>query len=134
MKTIETQGKKLIYVTACGRSGTTIFGYLLGNVRGVIDLGEVNEWLRFNGKPNGFGAGTENHDFWDHVMARFIDNWGSVPDFDALRQLQRRVDYHFAMMGQIISGYAYRARECKEFRFFCEPFIRRFSMPAMRIT
>ena len=117
MNYIDTKGKKLIYVTACGRSGTTILGYLLGNARHVLDLGEINEWLRFVGRPNGFGPDTENYQFWDRVMSRYVELGGRL-DFDRLRQLQRRVDYHYAMLAQLATGYRFRSKECAEFRVF----------------
>ena len=114
---IDTKGRRLLYVAACGRSGTTILGYLLGNAKGALDLGEVNEWLRFDGRPNGFGPGTENYAFWDKVMTLFVGYYGR-PDFARLRQLQRQVDYHWAMLGQVTSGYRFRQRQCAEFRVF----------------
>lgn len=117
MNYIDTKGKKLIYVTACGRSGTTILGYLLGNARHVLDLGEINEWLRFQGCPNGFGPGTENYQFWDRVMSRYVE-LGGRRDFVRLRRLQRRVDYHYAMLTQLATGYRFRSNECVEFRVF----------------
>lgn len=117
MNYIDTKGKKLIYVTACGRSGTTILGYLLGNARHVLDLGEINEWLRFAGRPNGFGPGTENYVFWEGVMSRYSELGGSQ-DFDRLCRMQRRVDYHYAMLAQCATGYRFRSDESVEFRIF----------------
>lgn len=117
MELIDPKEKKLIYITACGRSGTTILGYLLGNTKDALDLGEVNEWLRFDGKPNGFPPGTENYAFWEKVMSRFIEYHGK-PDFDRLRFLQRHTDYHYSLFGQVVTSYRLRQRECQEFRRF----------------
>lgn len=117
MSFIDPKRKRFLYVAACGRSGTTILGYLLGNARGALDLGEVNEWLRFEGRPNGFGPGTENYAFWDQVMTRIIENHGPL-DFNALRLLQRRVDYHYPMFGQLFTGHRFRQQEYERFRVF----------------
>lgn len=110
-------GKKLLYVTACGRSGTTLLGFVLGNIQGAIDLGEVNEYVRFRGRPNGFEPGTTNYEFWDRVLIRLRSKIGE-PDFEGLEHLHRAVDYHLAMLAQVLTGGGYRGKSVVQQRAF----------------
>ena len=84
---------RLIYVVGCGRSGTTILGFCLGNAAEAIDLGEVLDFARFRGEPNGFEPGTENHLFWERVCSHLHDDprW---PGFEKFSALQARFDRH----------------------------------------
>lgn len=77
--------KKLIYIMGCGRSGTTILGFVLGNGKGCLDLGEVTDYLNRDGKPNGFGLETTNGKFWASVTQAML-----AEDSDIFRD-QRKV-------------------------------------------
>ena len=88
--------KRIIYVLGCGRSGSTILGFCLGNAENTLDLGEVIEFTRFNGRPNGFTGSTENYLFWDRVLASIEAKNGKI-DFDRVRRLQKRFDKHHAI-------------------------------------
>jgi hypothetical protein len=41
--------KKLIYIMGCGRSGSTILGFILNNGNSCLDLGEVIDFLKRKG-------------------------------------------------------------------------------------
>jgi hypothetical protein len=59
--------KKVIYILGCGRSGSTITGFVLGNGDRCLDLGEVIYFLRTKGHPNEFDETTDNGRFWKQV-------------------------------------------------------------------
>lgn len=61
----------------CGRSGTTIMGFILGNGETCLDLGEVADFLKRKGEPNGFEPETPNGRFWKAVTAHVV---GGLPD------------------------------------------------------
>lgn len=63
--------KRIIYIVGCGRSGSTLMGFALGNIAGALDLGEVMDFLRFRGHPNGFDSDSDNYQFWDGVLKLF---------------------------------------------------------------
>jgi len=94
---------RLVYVVGCGRSGTTILGFCLGNAAGAIDLGEVLDFARFRGQPNGFEPGTENYQFWQRVGAQLHGDrrW---PGFDAFGALQKRFDRHASLLPVALLG------------------------------
>jgi hypothetical protein len=79
--------KRVIYIAGCGRSGTTILGFALGSMGRTIDLGEVVDFVKFKGRPNGFGPDTPNYSFWDDVM-RDVAAKLSTLDFDSLEYMQ----------------------------------------------
>lgn len=88
--------KKIIYVLGCGRSGSTILGFCLGNAANTLDLGEVIEFTRFRGRPNGFDQSTENYAFWDRVLQLIETRDGEI-NFDRIKRLQNRFDKHYAI-------------------------------------
>ncbi len=88
--------KKIIYVLGCGRSGSTILGFCLGNAANALDLGEVIEFTRFCGRPNGFDESTDNYAFWDGVLNSIETRDGTI-DFDHIKRLQNRFDKHHAI-------------------------------------
>jgi len=70
--TVAKAAKKLIYILGCGRSGTTVLGFVLGNGEKCLDLGEVNSpfgFLGTKGVPNEFADDTPNGRFWKSVKA-----------------------------------------------------------------
>lgn len=69
--------KKLLYIMGCGRSGTTIMGFVLGNGECCLDLGEATDFLKREGEPNGFGPETANGKFWAAVAQRVLQE---IPD------------------------------------------------------
>jgi hypothetical protein len=63
-----------------GRSGSTLFGILLGNGPGLFYAGELEAWIRRGGDPNGTDGALAA--FWDPVAER-MRAWldGPYPDF-----------------------------------------------------
>ncbi len=88
--------KRIIYVLGCGRSGSTILGFCLGNAENALDLGEVVEFTRFNGHPNGFNSNTKNYLFWDRVLTS-IEAKNAEIDLSGVKRLQKRFDKHYAI-------------------------------------
>ena len=89
------QDKKLIYIAGCGRSGSTIMGFCLGNATDVLDLGEVLDYARLGGRPNGFGPESENFRYWMAVRER-VERDPCWVGLDSFRALQARFDTHRA--------------------------------------
>jgi Sulfotransferase family len=58
---------RVLYVMGAGRSGSTILGVVLGNCDGVFYAGELDAWLRKEGRCN-FG-GEAREEFWGDVAA-----------------------------------------------------------------
>lgn len=109
--------KKIIYVVGCGRSGTTLLGFVLGNSTSTLDLGEVLDFVRFRGCPNGFGPGTENYAFWQSVFRRVESDMGEI-DFVRLARLQSAVDSHRSLLPLVVLGNMFRKRDLVEYRRF----------------
>lgn len=91
------ESKKIIYILGCGRSGSTILGFCLGNADNTLDLGEVIEFAKFKGHPNEFHPGSENYAFWESVVKQIEDSQGVI-DFDRLLKLQKRFDNHYLFL------------------------------------
>jgi len=62
----------------CGRSGSTILGFVLGNGEKACDLGEVIDFLKRDGKPNSFETGSENARFWYRITQLMKSDISSV--------------------------------------------------------
>ena len=73
---------KIIYIMGCGRSGTTILGYILGNGEKACDLGELIDFIKREGQPNGFGLETENGQFWHTIRQRMKGDIGVIFSYD----------------------------------------------------
>lgn len=112
----ESRPRRILYVVGCGRSGSTILGFALGNLARAIDLGEVLDFVKFRGQPNGFGPETDNYRFWSGLLTGIEKRLGKRIDFDRLRSLQARVDTHTALLLALIPGW--RQAERAEWRTF----------------
>ena len=95
---------KLIYVVGCGRSGSTILGFCLGNAEDTLDLGEVLDFAKFEGKPNGFDSNTENYQFWNKVVQTLLSNPEWV-GFDEFLRLQKIFDTHYYLFLSILPSF-----------------------------
>lgn len=95
---------KLIYVVGCGRSGSTILGFCLGNAEDTLDLGEVLDFAKFEGKPNGFDSNTENYQFWNKVVQTLLSNPEWV-GFDEFLKLQKIFDTHYFLFLSILPSF-----------------------------
>jgi len=65
------QKVKVVYIMGAGRSGSTILGVLLGNLRNIFYAGELATWHKFRGVPK-----TENKEvlrFWINFKKKFLD-------------------------------------------------------------
>jgi Sulfotransferase family len=88
---------RIVYIMGAGRSGSTLFGILLGNGPGLFYAGELDAWIRRRGVPNGTDAALA--DFWGPVAER-MRAWldGPHPDFfhafEHPRSLLRRRGRH----------------------------------------
>jgi hypothetical protein len=58
---------QVVYVMGAGRSGSTVLGVVLGNCDGVFYAGELDAWLRKEGRCN-FG-GEAREEFWSEVAS-----------------------------------------------------------------
>lgn len=94
--------KQIIYIGGCGRSGSTILGLTLGNNERTLDLGEVVDFARFEGKPNGFEAGSANYEFWQQVVSRLASDIGEC-NWPELRRLTARFDSHAGLLLNLMS-------------------------------
>lgn len=109
--------KKIVYVVGCGRSGTTLLGFAAGNANRTLDLGEVLDFARFSGHPNGFGPETENYAFWASVLQHVGRQLGET-DFARLAELQSSVDSHKSFIPLAVLGKLYRKTAVAEYRRF----------------
>ncbi len=85
---------RVIYVGGLGRSGTTLLERLLGELPGVVPLGEVvHLWVRGVGRdePCGCGAPFGRCPFWRRVGERAYGGWSPALARRVLT-LRRRVD------------------------------------------
>ncbi|MET8984418.1 sulfotransferase [Nonomuraea wenchangensis] len=85
---------QVIYLGGLGRSGTTLLERLLGELPGVIALGEVvHLWERgvLAGQPCGCGAPFPACPFWRQVGERAFGGW-SARLAERVLTLRRRVD------------------------------------------
>jgi hypothetical protein len=107
---------KILYIAGCGRSGTTILGFVFGNMARAVDLGEVLDVIKFKGRPNGFGPETPNHQFWEGVIRDVQEELGGL-DYVKLAALQSRLDTHWAVL-KLRLGWRPPAAELTEYRRF----------------
>lgn len=101
--------KKIIYIVGCGRSGSTLMGFALGNSTGALDLGEDICFSRFRGCPNGFEADSENYKYWQNIQRNLEVELGPL-DFSTLGRMQRAVDHHRNFLQVLLLGSSYRRK------------------------
>lgn len=106
--------KKIIYIVGCGRSGSTLMGFALGNVTGALDLGEVMDFLRFRGHPNGFDHESNNYQFWDGVLQNVVSS--QQADLDELEKIQMNVGSHSSFLPLLVFGGLYRRKSVAAYR------------------
>ena len=84
----------VLYVGGWGRSGSTLFDRMLGQIPGVASLGEVREvWQRscVEDRPCGCGEPFSRCPFWIEVGRRAFGGWGSL-DLDEVLRLRYGLD------------------------------------------
>jgi len=106
--------KSILYIGGCGRSGTTVLGFVLGNMGHALDLGEVVDFAKFEGAPNGFPPGSPNHEFWARVRAGVEKDIGPI-DWSRLRRLSRRYDSHLGALTCLLTLGLFPRRDRGEF-------------------
>ena len=72
----------VVYIMGAGRSGSTLFGILLGNGPGLFFAGELDSWTRRRGLPN--GEDPVLAEFWTPVADRMRE-WLKDTDTDRFR-------------------------------------------------
>ncbi|WP_200389737.1 hypothetical protein [Thiocapsa imhoffii] len=89
--------KKIIYIMGCGRSGSTILGYCLGNAEKAVDLGEVLDYGPRKGLPSDFRMRQESLNYWNSVTTRLAkqSDWIGIDEFT---KLQKRLDNHYMII------------------------------------
>ncbi|WP_200389824.1 sulfotransferase [Thiocapsa imhoffii] len=89
--------KQIIYIMGCGRSGSTILGYCLGNAANAVDLGEVLDYGPRKGLPSEFRIRQESLKFWNSVTSRLAEqtDWIGIEEFT---KLQKRLDNHYVLI------------------------------------
>lgn len=104
----------VLFIGGAGRSGSTLLDRLLGQVPGVVSVGEIsNIWetgFRFN-YPCGCGALFADCPFWQQVV-RGAFGGASRLDLDEVRRLRRRVQRGVGKLRLLspIRGAAFRAQ------------------------
>lgn len=84
---------KVLFTVGKGRSGSTLFGSLLGAVDGMFNGGELRrlwEWGLTHGYLCGCGVPVPECPFWREVLAR-LEETGPVPAPERAAELTRRV-------------------------------------------
>lgn len=84
---------KVLFTIGKGRSGSTLFGNLLGAVDGMFNGGELRrlwEWGLTHGYLCGCGAPVPECPFWREVLTR-LEKTGPVPEPKDASELTRRV-------------------------------------------
>ncbi|MEU6999626.1 sulfotransferase [Nonomuraea sp. NPDC046570] len=92
--TDRTPAARVIFLGGLGRSGTTLLERLLGEIPGVVPLGEVvHLWRRgvLGGEPCGCGEMFAACPFWGEVGERAFGGW-SAGLAERVLALRRRVD------------------------------------------
>ena len=88
----------VLYIGGWGRSGSTLLDRVLGQVPGVVSLGEVRElWQRgwVENRPCGCGAPFADCPFWTEVGRRAFGGWASL-DRDEVLRLRYSLDRPWA--------------------------------------
>lgn len=111
------RNKKIIFILGCGRSGSTILGFCIGNIDKTLDLGEVIDFAKFKGCPNNFKPGSETYDFWERVVNHIEASQGSI-DFDRLLRLQKRFDQHYSFLLLLLPELILAPFGLREYRTF----------------
>lgn len=125
--------KKIIYIVGCGRSGSTILGFALGNAVGAMDLGEVSAFIGLRGRPNGFAMSSENYAFWDAILRDVSGRLGEI-DFSRLAAIQSAVDRPTSVVPLALFGHLYRRDDVSAYRRFLRVLYERIQMePAFEV-
>lgn len=84
----------VLFIAGWGRSGSTLLDRLLGQMDGVVSLGEMRDiWRRgvVENRLCGCGRPFRECPFWSSVGERAFGGWTSL-DLDRVEQLRRTVD------------------------------------------
>ena len=113
-----TRGRvPVLYIGGCGRSGSTLLDLMLGQIPGLIPVGELRFiWKRGLAENQlcGCGAVFRECEFWRAVGAEAFGGWDNV-DADRLVALEHSVDRHrylpFLMLPWLWPPYQRRLNE-----------------------
>jgi hypothetical protein len=79
---------KVIFIGGWGRSGSTLVDRVLGQIPGIVSVGELRELWRhglIENRPCGCGEAFSNCPFWTEVGARAFGGWGTLDRDEVLR-------------------------------------------------
>ena len=82
----------VIYIARSGRSGSTLLEQVLGELPGVVNVGELIElfsWTAPHGQRCGCGRAFADCPFWHRMGERAFGDWDD--SIAAVRRLQRHV-------------------------------------------
>jgi hypothetical protein len=85
---------RILYIAGCGRSGSTLLDRILGQIDGVVSIGEsVHLWRRgvLGNQLCGCGRPFLSCPFWVEVGKRAFGGWEAL-DVEAVIRLQRATD------------------------------------------
>lgn len=110
---------RVLFLGGLGRSGSTLVERILGELPGVVALGEVvHLWRRDlrDGERCGCGAPFRRCRFWQEVGEHAFGGWHRV-DVDRVLRLQRRVERtrHVPVLAAPGGGWGRRAAAVREY-------------------
>jgi UDP-N-acetylglucosamine transferase subunit ALG13 len=89
-----TGSQRVLYIGGWGRSGSTLLDRMLGQVPGVVSVGELRElWQRglVENRSCGCGAAFGDCSFWTEVGQRAFGGWAAL-DLDEVLRLRYSLD------------------------------------------
>ncbi len=87
----ETTKPVVVYILGPGRSGSTVLGIALGNIKSVFFAGELGSWTQFRGTP--LVGSSERFGYWKRIRDRITD---SSEYFEY--EFHRLLDHHSALL------------------------------------
>lgn len=104
----EVQKTKMIFIMGGGRSGSTILSILIGNMPGVLFIGELHKWNLYGGKANSQIEAVRK--FWQEVYSELDE-----PEKYIKKDYFRFLEYHSSMF---FLPWLTKRKLVQEFNFF----------------
>lgn len=109
----EVQKTKMIFIMGGGRSGSTILSILIGNMPGVLFIGELHKWNLYGGQANSQIAAVGK--FWQEVYSEI-----EQPERYIKKDYFRFLEYHSSMF---FLPWFTKKKLVQEFNFFTNKII-----------